>query len=57
MRTVARKMFKLREEEVKQQREYLLQKEKDRKEELKYKLELLKYKQKKLDILERKEKK
>ncbi|XP_029733468.1 uncharacterized protein LOC115269191 isoform X1 [Aedes albopictus] len=49
----ARKMCKLREEEVKNRKEYLLQKEKDRKADLEYKIELLQYKKKKLDILER----
>ncbi|XP_062537837.1 uncharacterized protein LOC134206162 [Armigeres subalbatus] len=53
----ARKMFKLREDEAKQRRAYLLQKEKDRKADLEFKLQLLKYKQKKLELLERQMKK
>ncbi|XP_001661174.2 uncharacterized protein LOC5574104 [Aedes aegypti] len=53
----ARKMYKLREEEFKHQREHSLRKENDRKEELEFKMELLKYKQRKLDLLERRERK
>ncbi|XP_021697308.1 uncharacterized protein LOC110675807 [Aedes aegypti] len=52
----ARKAFKLREEESKYRRAYLLQKQKDRQSDLELKIELLKYKKQKLEILERREK-
>ncbi|XP_065081772.1 uncharacterized protein LOC135704225 [Ochlerotatus camptorhynchus] len=51
----SRKVFKLREEEAKQRREYMLQKTKDRQAELEFKIELLKYKKEKLEILKYKE--
>nr|XP_029712742.1 protein PRRC2C-like [Aedes albopictus] len=48
----SRKMHKQREEELKCRREYWLQKEKDRKSALELKIELLKYKKRKLELLE-----
>ncbi|XP_062535366.1 uncharacterized protein LOC134204575 [Armigeres subalbatus] len=53
----ARKTFKLREEESKNRRRYLLQKEKDRKDMIQVQMEMLNYKKKKLEIMERQERK
>lgn len=51
----ARKMFKLKEDEVNRKEAYMLRKEKQRQEEIEYKMQLLRYKQRKLKLLERQE--
>lgn len=50
----SRKMYKLREEEFNERKKYWLQKQKDKQDELNSKVQLLRYKKKKLDLLERK---
>ncbi|XP_055623262.1 uncharacterized protein LOC129766699 [Toxorhynchites rutilus septentrionalis] len=49
----ARKTFKLKEQQAKECQAYKLRKEKQRQEELQYKIQLLEYKKKKLCLLER----
>ncbi|XP_055632535.1 uncharacterized protein LOC129773011 [Toxorhynchites rutilus septentrionalis] len=48
-----KKIFKLKEEEVKENQAYRLRKEKQRQDELQYNLQLLAYKERKLNLLER----